>query len=154
MPAPVTVTIRRASPADAAAIATLAAGYWEFESLAEFDAARAEALLRPALEDPTRALCWLAEADSTPVGYLLAVLVFSLEHGGTIAEIDEFFVVARHRGSGVGASLLAAAETALRRVGARRLQLQLGVDNVRGRLFYERAGFAGRRDFELWDKPL
>ena len=146
--------IRRAASNDAAAIAVLAGGYWAFEALEGFDASRTERLLAAALEHPDQVLCWLAEADSTPVGYLLVVLVFSLEHGGTMAEVDEFFVAASHRGSGAGAALLAAVEAELRRVGAKRLQLQLGIGNVRGRSFYERAGFARRSDFELWDKPL
>jgi ribosomal protein S18 acetylase RimI-like enzyme len=35
-----------------------------------------------------------------------------------------------------------------------RLQLQLGVDNLRGRAFYERHGFRRRAGYELFDKPL
>jgi len=40
------------------------------------------------------------------VGYLLAVFTFSLEFGGICAEIDELFVLPRHRDLGAGAALL------------------------------------------------
>jgi GNAT superfamily N-acetyltransferase len=148
------VVIRRASPADAGAIAALAEQYWAFEGLDGFDRGRVAALLAQALADPARAAAWLAEAGGVPVGYLLAVLLFSLEHGGTMAEIDELFVVPAARGAGAGVALVRAAEEALRRLGVHRLQLQLGVANERGRAFYRRAGFSARASFELWDKAL
>ena len=53
--------------------------------------------------------------------------VFSLEHGGLMAEIDEFFVLPGARGQGAGGQLLEAAELALRQRGCLRVQLQLGV---------------------------
>jgi GNAT superfamily N-acetyltransferase len=48
---------------------------------------------------------WIAMAADRPVGYLLAVYVFSLEHLGLTAEIDEFYVLPEQRGGGVGAAL-------------------------------------------------
>jgi GNAT superfamily N-acetyltransferase len=39
------------------------------------------------------------------------VYVFSLEHLGLMAEIDEFFVLSSQRGRGIGAELLKAAES-------------------------------------------
>jgi GNAT superfamily N-acetyltransferase len=103
---------------------------------------------------PERGLIWVAEADRGLCGYLLAVLVFSLEHGGTMAEIDEVFVAESARSSGLGSLLLAGAEQALAERGVVRLQLQLGVLNRRGRAFYERQGFRDRSGYELLDKPL
>ena len=77
---------------------------------------------------------WVAESGDELCGYLIAVCVLSLEHQGLMAEIDEFFVVAAARGTGVGAQLLQAAEAALAARGCVRLQLQLGVANARARL--------------------
>jgi ribosomal protein S18 acetylase RimI-like enzyme len=149
-----TAAVRVATGADIAAIATLAERYWEFEAIADFDRTRAEALLGALLAAPDRGSCWVAEAGGRLCGYLLAVFVFSLEHGGMMAEIDEFFVSGEARSAGVGAMLLARAERDLEERGLVRLQLQLGVQNLRGREFYERHGFHRRAGYDLYDKAL
>ena len=60
---------------------------------------------------------WLAESAGALTGYLIVVLVASVEHQGLMGEIDEFFVLPEARSQGVGARLLAAAEAALTRRG-------------------------------------
>jgi ribosomal protein S18 acetylase RimI-like enzyme len=146
--------IRAAVTADIAGVASLAEQYWKFESIHGFDRPRIETLLRRLLAEPERAACWVAEVDGLLCGYLLAVFVFSLEHGGLMAEIDELFVAAQQRSLGVGACLVAQAESELGRRGLVRLQLQLGVENDRARAFYERHGFRRRAGYELLDKAL
>jgi GNAT superfamily N-acetyltransferase len=146
--------IRLAVTADIAGVASLAEQYWEFESIRGFDRARIETLLLRLLTEPDRGACWVAEADGRLCGYLLAVYMFSLEHGGLMAEIDEVFVSAQQRSLGVGARLVARAESDLGLRGLVRLQLQLGVDNHRARAFYERHGFRRRAGYELFDKAL
>jgi GNAT superfamily N-acetyltransferase len=146
--------IRTASPSDMPALVNLVGQYWSFEGIAGFDARRIECLLRAALFANGRAQCWLAEQAGEVGGYLLAVLVFSLEHGGMMAEIDEFFVAPAFRQQGVGAALLQEAENVLRESGVGRLQLQLGSANARARDFYAARGYGRRAGFELWDKAL
>jgi ribosomal protein S18 acetylase RimI-like enzyme len=146
--------IRAAVTADIAGVASLAEQYWKFESIHGFDRPRIETLLRRLLAEPERGACWVAEVDGLLCGYLLAVFVFSLEHGGLMAEIDEVFVSAQQRSLGVGACLVAQAESELGRRGLVRLQLQLGVQNDRARDFYERHGFRRRAGYELLDKAL
>jgi GNAT superfamily N-acetyltransferase len=146
--------IRLAVTADIAGVASLAEQYWEFESIHGFDRPRVEELLRRLLSQPERGACWVAEADGRLCGYLLAVYMFSLEHGGLMAEIDEVFVAAQQRSMGVGALLVAQAERDLVVRGLVRLQLQLGVENARARVFYERHGFRRRAGYELLDKAL
>src|ERR1700688_4661549 len=146
--------IRPATMEDIADIAPLVERYWEFESVGGFDRPRIETLLRALLAEPQRGACWVADADGRLCGYLLTVFMFSLEHGGLMAEIDDLFVSPEMRSAGVGALMLATAESDLAGRGLVRLQLQLGVDNERARLFYERHGFSGRAGYELLDKPL
>jgi GNAT superfamily N-acetyltransferase len=146
--------IRTASPNDMPALVNLVEQYWAFEDIAGFDARRVGSLLHAALFADGRARCWLAEQAGEIGGYLLAVLVFSLEHGGMMAEIDEFFVTPAFRRQGTGAALLLKAEGVLRDSGVRRLQLQLGTGNARAREFYTARGYARRSGFELWDKAL
>jgi ribosomal protein S18 acetylase RimI-like enzyme len=146
--------IRLATVGDVAQLAALVEHYWEFESIGGFDRPRIETLLGELLAEAQRGACWVAEADGRLCGYLLAVFMFSLEHGGLMAEIDEIFVSPQMRSAGVGASMVATAERGLAARGLVRLQLQLGVDNHGARRFYERHGFRRRAGYELLDKPL
>ena len=146
--------IRLASVGDIAGVAGLVERYWEFESIGGFDRPRIEALLGDLLSAPKRGACWVAEAGGGLCGYLLAVFMFSLEHGGMMAEIDEVFVSPEMRSAGIGAAMVATAERDLAGRGLVRLQLQLGVDNHGARRFYERLRFNRRSGYELLDKPL
>jgi GNAT superfamily N-acetyltransferase len=62
-------------------------------------------------------------------------------------------VLPEARSQGIGARLLAAAETALTARGCVRLQLQLGARND-ARAFYERRGYAPRDGYRIFDKAL
>jgi GNAT superfamily N-acetyltransferase len=149
------VTIRRAAPADIPRLLALVRRYWDFEGISGFAALRIELVLQQLLaERSALGAVWVAETGGTLVGYLIVVLLMSVEHQGLTGEIDEFFVLPEARSRGVGAQLLAAAETALAERGCTRLQLQLGGGNARARAFYERRGYAARIGYELWDKPL
>jgi ribosomal protein S18 acetylase RimI-like enzyme len=146
--------IRSAAMEDIAGITPLVESYWEFESIGGFDRLRVESLLRSLFSEPQRGACWVAAADGRLHGYLLAVFMFSLEHGGLMAEIDELFVSPEVRSQGTGSRLLERAERDLAERGLVRLQLQLAVDNDRARLFYERHGFRPRAGYELLDKSV
>ena len=58
-----------------------------------------------------------------------------------VLELKRMFVAPGHRGTGVAATLLAAAEAAARRVGARRLVLHTGERQPEALRFYERQGY-------------
>jgi len=146
--------IRPAVVADSREIARLVYQYWDFESIDGFDPVRVEGVLREALAAPDRAMCWVAANNDRLMGYLFIVFFLSLEYGGLVAEVDEFFVQPDTRGRGIGVAMLRSAEEALRRLGVVRLQLQLAVENQRAREFYCRCGFARRLGFDLWEKPL
>jgi GNAT superfamily N-acetyltransferase len=148
------VLIRAATAADAARIAPLVRQYWQFESIAGFDQQRIESSLRGLLAAPERGACWVAESAGNLVGYLLAAYLFSLEHGGLMAEIDEFFVTPAGRSMGVGSRLLESAERDIEARGFICLQLQLAVGNGHARAFYEGRGFSSRAGYELLEKPL
>jgi len=146
--------VRRAQLSDAADIAALVARYWEFEEIPGFDPERTEKLLSTLISLPERGHCWVAESRGAIRGYLIVVYVFSLEHGGTMAEIDEFYVHPEFRSGGLGTALLTQSEQEMRSTGLVRVQLQLSVTNDRSRNFYERHGYRRRSRYELLDKPL
>ena len=100
-------------------------------------------------------MAWLAtNGVGEPLGYVLAVTQFSLEYGGLIAEIDEFYLSRQVRGRGLGVALLTTAENSLRALGICCLQLQLATENLQAREFYRRHAFTRRAGYELWDKRL
>jgi GNAT superfamily N-acetyltransferase len=148
------MTVRAATAADIPAVLELVRSYWEFEGIGGFDAARTARVLQQLSDDSPYGAMWVATHDATLSGYLIVVLVMSVEHQGLMGEIDEFFVQPQARSHGIGAQLLAAAETDLKRRGGVRLQLQIGAVNARGRAFYERHGYALRAGYELLDKQL
>ena len=148
------VNVRPAASNDIPPLLALVRRYWEFEGIAGFAALRIELVLQRLLAEPRLGAIWLAESDARLVGYLIAVLVLSVEHQGLMGEIDEFFVLPEGRSRGVGQQLLAAAETALAARGCVRLQLQLGVENSAARAFYHHRGYTARAGYELLDKTL
>jgi len=148
------MSVRPAAPNDIPPLLALVRRYWEFEGIEGFAALRIELVLQRLLAEPRLGAIWVAESDGRLVGYLIAVLVLSVEHRGLMAEIDEFFVLPEARSRGVGRQLLAAAETALAARGCVRLQLQLGLANSEARAFYQRRGYTVRARYELLDKPL
>jgi len=148
------IQIRLAVREDCVALVPLVEQYWRFEAIEGFDAARVGSLLEQVLKDAALGRAWMASVAGQPAGYLLAVFVFSLEFQGLTAEIDELFVVAQHRGLGLGGRLLDAAEAHFRAHGCTHVALQIGRDNEAARAFYQRRGFSGRNSFELVSKAL
>jgi GNAT superfamily N-acetyltransferase len=146
--------IRVADAADLSALTSLIERYWEFERIKGFDAARITTLLDDLLRGPDRGQIWIAQLGGRSVGYLLAVYMFSLEHGGLMAEIDEFFVVPEKRSLKIGTALLEAATAAIAQRGITHLQLQLGSNNLHGQRFYEKHGFEVLSAYGLLHKPL
>lgn len=146
--------IRRAGTDDVPLLLPLVAAYWRFERLEGFEPGGVGAQLARLLSSDHLGAGWLAQSDGRAVGYLLAVYVFSLEHGGLTAEIDEFFVAPEGRGGGTGGRLLAAAEAEFIRAGCRNSSLQLARGNAAARRFYARHGYRARAGFELLEKAL
>lgn len=149
-----TTTIQPATVEDIDSLLPMVEQYWKFENIEGFDPARMRALLTRVLEDASLGRIWISRVYGEPAGYLLSVYVFSLEHQGITAEIDEFFLVPQHRGLGIGANMLASAEAQFRIEGCTNVSLQLGRSNEAARRFYRENGFEGRDGFELVSKML
>ena len=149
-----TTSIHAATIDDIDALLPMVEQYWRFENIEGFDPGRVRALLTRVLEDASLGRAWIARVYGEPAAYLLAVYVFSLEYQGLTAEIDEFFVIPQHRGLGIGASMLAAAEAQFRIEECTNVSLQLGRSNEAARKFYRQHGFEDRAGFELVSKVL
>ena len=146
--------IRLADASDLSALTSLIERYWEFEHIRGFDAARITTLLTDLFHSPDRGQIWLAQEGGRSVGYLLTAYLFSLEHGGLMAEIDELFVTPEKRSLKIGAALLQAATAAMALRGITYIQLQIGIHNEHGKRFYEQHGFEALSGYGLLHKSL
>lgn len=146
--------IERATSGAVPALVPLVAEYWAFEGITGFDSKRIAVQLERLLSEPKLGAGWIAIEEGRIVGYLLAVYVFSLEHSGLTAEIDELFVAPSQRGKGIGAELLTIAESEFAMRGCTNVSLQMSPNNDSARTFYHRHGYAEPSGYELLDKKL
>lgn len=146
--------IRLAEKSDIDALLPLIQGYWTFEGFESYNAGQVRDNLHWLFDHPQAGLIHLAIEAERPVGYLLLVYNFSLEHGGNMADIDEFFIEDAYRGKKIGGQLLAAAETTARHAGCGSLMLQVSRHNPKARAFYFSNGYHERTGFELLEKEL
>ncbi|QBS40857.1 GNAT family N-acetyltransferase [Nocardia sp. CS682] len=93
--------------------------------------------VRPRESFDTRAAQRVPDTTVATVG--AAVAGFVMVHGD---EVDQVYVSGDHRGSGVAASLLAAAESRIRADGHQRAWLAVVPGNTRARKFYEKRGWS------------
>ena len=131
------VVIRRATPADTAAVAEMVreiAAHEDQSAHVHVDEAQWRALLaRPDV------IVLLAERNGGPAGYVSAVRQLHLWTGGDVLNLDDLYVRPGHRDAGVGRRLMAA----LAAVAApEQLLIRWGmeVDNVDAQRFYRRLG--------------
>jgi GNAT superfamily N-acetyltransferase len=148
------VVIRPTEINDIPELLRLVEEYWRFEDISGFDPAQVTIQLERLLADPALGGCWLASTGRDAAGYLLAVYVFSLEHLGLTAEIDEFFVLPSFRGRDLGSRLLKIAEEEFVRRRCTNVSLQLGRGNDNARTFYRQHGYGDRAGYHLLDKML
>lgn len=146
--------IRCAKIEDIPVLLPLVEAYWHFEKIQGFEPKSLSEQLQRLISTPTLGTGWLVEIDQTAVGYLLVVYVFSLEHRGITAEIDEFFIAQDYRAGGIGEELLRLVEEKCIFDGCTNISLQLSRKNQSARAFYHRMGYSERSDFELLDKTL
>ena len=74
-----------------------------------------------------------------------------LRFDGDVCKMERMAVESGHRGSGVGAVLLAGAEDEARRRGATEVQLKA---QLRARAFYERSGYAASSEEIVLDAAI
>ena len=137
--------VRPATPEDAPALAGLVAGLMAAEGKTHAPPTP-EQLAAWLAGDRPMVEVLLAEADGggtggRPVGYLAFYRAFSLFRPGPVMLVENVYVVAAARGTGVAARLLAAAaRTALAR-GWGRLELNVADDNAGACAAYRALGF-------------
>jgi ribosomal protein S18 acetylase RimI-like enzyme len=138
-----TASLRPARPDDAEAVARIWSDGWRDGHLGhvpdELVAARtAESFASRAAQRVGDTV--VAVVDGAVAGFVMVV----------DDEVEQIYVAAHHRGSGVAALLLAEAERLVRESGHERAWLAVAVGNERARRFYHRHGWT---DEGLFDYP-
>jgi ribosomal protein S18 acetylase RimI-like enzyme len=124
--------------------------YWRHDTIVGYEPSRLRRQLTEFLSEAAYGCGWLATQGDMAVGYLLSSFVYSFEHGGLMAEIDELFVAAPYRRQGIAQALLGRAQAELTTRGCRSLQMQVADDNAQAQAFYSRLGFEQKTDYRLW----
>ena len=81
----------------------------------DFDRKNARRALRRLLADSTLGRVFLAADKNQVIGYLAPAIGYSLGYYGRDAFVDEFFILEKYRGKGLGSKMLAHAEKAAKR---------------------------------------
>ncbi len=86
---------------------------------------------------------WLIQAPgtSTPVGYLVLTLCYSMEYGGIKAFVEDLFVRLPYRNAGLSSQALAAMRDFCQQAGIRAVSVEVGPDNGPAQTVYRRTGF-------------
>ena len=110
-------------------------------------------LLASFLSRPDLGRLWVATLEEQIAGYALSPFYFSLEFGGLVALIDEFFLLPECRAQGTGGKLLSTALADLTAEGIRAVRLEVDRRHPAATTLYSRLGFThdGR---EAWTKRL
>lgn len=114
--------------------------YYEYDRH-DFDRKKARQAMRRLLVDPALGRVFLAADRNSAIGYLALAFSYSLEYHGRDAFVDEFFILERYRGQGLGGKMLARAEKAAKRPRVRAIHLEVTRHNEQVLHFYRRKGF-------------
>jgi GNAT superfamily N-acetyltransferase len=101
------------------------------------------------LQRPELGFVWLAYEGGGPVGVCVVCFAVSTSMGAVVAKLDDVFVARGKRGRGIGSAHLAGLKSELQRLGVRRIDTSVHVQNPEARRFYERHGFCSLQEERL-----
>jgi ribosomal protein S18 acetylase RimI-like enzyme len=146
------VTIRLATPADAAVLSTIQGHSWQWayqgqvpdaylEHLGQTLSERIEARRTQLERLPPEYRCWVAEQAGQPVGFAATRPSEDADAAPLTAEVLALYLDPGAAGQGVGRTLFAHAVADFRQRGYREATLWVLESNRRARRFYEAAGW-------------
>lgn len=146
------ISIRQAVLADLADLAPLFDAYRQFYGQRS-DVEAARAFLRERFDHGESTL-FIAHDGGTPAGFAQLYPIFSSTSLRRAFILHDLFVSPKHRRSGVGSGLLAAAAEFGRAVGAQSLSLSTAVTNTTAQSVYESAGWRRDNEFLVYELVL
>lgn len=105
-----------------------------------FDRATSNRALKELIGDASVGRVFLMKQNETVAGYCVLVFVFSIEFGGKVAVVDEYFVKPAERCTGLGRTGLNTIVEQCQTLGLRGMRLETLSD--RATSFYQRCGFS------------
>jgi GNAT superfamily N-acetyltransferase len=139
---PQLVHVRPATPRDADAIAAMNLRLAQESEGHALDPATVARGVAAALNDPARALYFVAESDGRVAGQTLVTFEWSDWRNGFLWWLGSVYVAPELRGRGVFRALHARVEQEARAAGAVGLRLYVWNENERARATYARLGWA------------
>ena len=134
------MVIRRVTEGDLDELVPLMVAYCDFYEVSPGEAALRE-LAAALLADPVHeGVQLLARRDGKAVGFATVYWCWSTSLAARIGLMNDLFVVAEARGSGIADALIAACLDEVRSHGAARLEWATAPDNARARGVYDRVG--------------
>ena len=106
-----------------------------------FDEAAARQALQQIIANPFFGRVFLLELDGEKVGYTVLTFGFSLEFHGRDAFVDELYLVAKHRGHGIGKQTLDFLAEVCRAESIAALHLEVERANTIAQEVYRKQGF-------------
>jgi GNAT superfamily N-acetyltransferase len=144
-------TIARVAPDDLVDLLPLMRGYCDFYDVDPSDEDLL-ALSKALIDDPqAEGLQLIArDADGTAVGFATIYWSWSTSDAARIAIMNDLFVAAPARGTGIADRLIEACRSEATRRGARRLGWQTAPDNFRAQKVYDRVGATREQWVDYW----
>ncbi len=93
------------------------------------------------ISDPRLGGAWLMEHEGKDAGYIVLTTCFSMEYGGLVGFVDDFFVRPPFRGGGLGKKILSALRERSVDAGLCALFVEVAPDNAAAQKVYRRSGF-------------
>jgi GNAT superfamily N-acetyltransferase len=93
------------------------------------------------LRRPELGFVWLAYEDNEPIGVCVVCFAISTSIGAVVAKLDDVYITSARQGQGIGSVHLTQLKEELRRLGIRRIDTSVHLQNGQARRFYERHGF-------------
>lgn len=132
--------MRKATTADTEQLVGMMAEFYS-ESPYPLNPERAAAAFGTLLADERLGHVWFVEADGADVGYVVVTLVHSMNFGGPVAIVDDFFVRRGFRGRGLGSATMAEMRAFCAGHGIRAIHVETGRENGPALAVYRRQGF-------------
>jgi GNAT superfamily N-acetyltransferase len=146
------VTVRPAEDADRPVLLALMRAQFREHHIDLSDAGISRAI-EGVLREPSWGRILVATLAGTAVGFAALSFMWTYEHGGRAAWLDELYVEPAHRGGGIGQVLLRSVYQLAAECGAVALDLEVEATHRRVEQLYARQGFA-RLDRSRWSRPL
>ena len=110
---------------------------------------KAERAFSVIIADQRLGFVWLIESAEKDVGYIVVSCRFSMEHGGFIACIDDFFITRPDRNKGLGSAALIQVAAFCKKMGICAVTVEVGLKNNSAKKTYRRIGMIEVPDRQL-----